>query len=257
MNKPRDLRTDLVQSLYKINFHSHTRYSDGANTIREMAMMSKNLGFCCHVITDHYYGKREDLASWSMTRESFLAATEEAEEASWELDFPVIVGAECGYNAAEEINVFGKEAVLYLMENDVSHQSYLEAREKFNCAMILNHPGLTKSMDLKVWEVIDGFERFNSGQDYFKGEYGDKDRRLIPLELKDKTMFSNSDAHQAESLDRGFNLINKKIETENDLIKFIKNGKPIAWSVRGSVKMYIKSINNSRNNKKMQVTDEA
>ena len=243
MNKPKDMKDQFNQPLYKINLHSHTRYSDGANTIKEMALTSKNLGFCCHVITDHYYG-RDDLAPYSLTKETFLEAIKEAEEVSREINFPIIVGAECGYNNMEEINVFGKEAILYLMDHGVSHDDYLRARANTWCAMQLNHPAVTNSLKSKVWEVIDCFERFNSGQDFFKGEYGDKDRRKIPIELKGIRQTSNSDAHQFKSLDRGYNLIDEKIESEGHLINYLRSSKkPIAWSANGSLKTYMESHN--------------
>ena len=207
-------------SLYKLNLHAHTRYSDGGSSIKEMAQAYKDAGFCCCVITDHYYGR---LAYYSLTKESYLVAREEAKKVSEELNYPVIIGIECGYNRMEEINVFGHDAIMYLFNNGIAHWNFEEARSKYNCAMILNHPQATVSIDAGVYKVIDGFERCNSGQDYFEGEVGVEDRRVIPPEFAGINQYSNSDAHDIE-LDEGFNLIDREIKTEEELVDFIKNG---------------------------------
>jgi len=225
----------ITKRLYKLNLHSHTRYSDGHNTIKEMALMSQSLGFCCHVITDHYYG-RPDLAFCSLNKETYLKQVKEAAQISAEMRYPIIVGIECGFNCMEEINVFGHDAILYLMDHGVGIEDYRKVRDSYYCAMILNHPSLDKSLDAGVPEAIVGFERYSSAQDFFKGTGGMAGRRLVPDEFRDITQFANSDAHQIGSLDRTYNLIDEDIFEETHLINFIKNKKPLHHSVQGRIK---------------------
>lgn len=224
--------------LYKVNLHSHTLYSDGGDNIEDMAIMARNLGHCCYIITDHYYGKGVVLSSYSLTVQSFQKQIQEAKEVSERLNFPIIVGIECVFDRCEEINVFGYNAIMYLLTTGTSVEDYKIARERYNCAMILNHPCLDISLEKGVHKVIDGFERFNCGQDCFEGEnpsYEGEGHRCIPEELRALKYYSNSDAHQAETLDRGYNLFYEEIKTEDHLIRYLKNERPVSLGVFGNI----------------------
>jgi len=206
-------------SLFKVNCHSHTRYSDGANTLKEMALEAQRLGHCCHVVTDHYYNSKDPESTWcSLTLEKYMRLYREAQELEQELQFPIIIGVESGFDRSEEINVFGHEAILFLFsakEND--YKVWKHMRDNYECACILNHPGLHNFEAKRGPEIIDGYEYANSGYIFFT-------KRSLPEYLQDKNPFSNSDAHGVNSLATAHNLIDVEIKTETDLIRMIRRG---------------------------------
>ena len=214
----------MEKEKYKINFHAHTRYSDGHGTIKEMAQAYKDKGFCCAVITDHWYG-RHDLVMFSMSYEKYLKACEEAKEVSKELDFPVIIGVEYGFFRCEEALRFGHEFIKALYTEVQTIQDFEFAKDLHEGAVILAHPGLSKSETGFIGQggqdVIDGYEWCNGGCGYMFHW------RDIPKELDGLTQFANSDAHGMDRLDRCHNLVNEKITTEKQLTNYIREKKPI------------------------------
>jgi predicted metal-dependent phosphoesterase TrpH len=202
--------------MYKINIHTHTIFSDGANTPYVMAQKAKELGFSALVITDHLYKEANTWFSLNLDRLGTLKrACIEAEKI-----MPVILGVELAIGN-EEILVFGKDAVYALVQNnsrggvnDIS--TLLRIKGEFNSAFILCHPFMEENWE-EILPVLDGFEAYNSGNNMFKDrEYGC---------LGHLPRWSNSDAHMAKHLGRGYNLVEDCIETEEDLISYIKSGK--------------------------------
>ena len=97
---------------------------------------------------------------------------------------------------------------------------FKHARESFDCAMVLNHPALRENFEESgMHDFLDGFERWNSGRDYFSF-------RPIPESLKHLPFYSNSDAHSPKSLAKGYNLVSEYIRSETDLIKFLQSHEP-------------------------------
>jgi hypothetical protein len=204
---------------YKINYHAHTRYSDGGNTLEEMARKAQELGHCCFVVTDHYYGRPRFSCPYTVTEESWLREVREAKEIEQRLGFPIFVGVEAVFARCEEINVFGFDAIMFLLNaNDNSYETYKHMRDNYDCACILNHPSDGHMfLHNSGPEIIDGFEYFNHGRSFFPG-------LEVPEHLKDKKIFSNSDAHDVAGLETGYNIINQPVTTEKELIASIKNG---------------------------------
>ena len=195
---------------YKINIHAHSIFSDGFNSPYVMALKAKELGFTALVITDHFYGL--DIPEF-MGKNSMRLLRKSCKEAKEVL--PIIIGIEIPF-MGQEVLVFGEAAISWILKNGLPTMSdMLEIKKDKDCAIILCHPGEDFE---KACPAIDGYEHFNSGQDCFKRE-----RDLGPLaELQG---WCNSDAHTVDRLSRAHNIIDSKIETETDLIKYIKRGK--------------------------------
>ncbi len=122
----------------------------------------------------------------------------------------------------QEVLVFGGAAINSILENGLpTMEEILRLRKETDCAVILCHPG----SDFEITEpAIDGFEHFNSGTDYFKND------RSFGI-LSGKQRWCNSDAHRVVDLEKAYNVVDSKIETEIDLIKYIKRGKqPIFYN---------------------------
>lgn len=221
----------IERELY-INLHCHSRYSDSRASLFALAEKHKELGFCAFVITDHFE---------YLSKEIYINQTRELEKISCDLDYPCIQGIELDlYN--EEILVFGQEAIYAIFEyvednkkaftnEDVSPESRFKEATKLlemisgykeNSGIILPHPRLVEKDSTKgkefygtLFEVIDGYERFNMGRDWFL-------RREVPKELLNKKAFKNSDAHDIDYVDRGNNPISQPITNEEQVIAFIK-----------------------------------
>lgn len=211
---------------YKLNLHAHTKYSDGKNTIKEMAAEYKKLGFSCAVISDHYYGEYGQYDHFSMNRKKFLEAKEDAKIASDELEFPVIIGMEYGFFKSEEVLCFGEEFIMKLYEGVKYLDDFLKLRDNHPSACVLCHPGLNEGPNGFIHfgghNAIDGFEHYNSGQNMFRTAW-----RQVPKEFEGLTAFSNSDAHAARNLNRAYNLVDKDIKTEEELIAYIRMKRPV------------------------------
>ena len=110
----------------------------------------------------------------------------------------------------QEILVFGGAAINWILEKGLPLDAQCLA--DYNCATVLCHPGADYE---KVLPYVDAYERYNSGNDFFKD-------RTIPNGLQG---WCNSDAHLASCLKVGYNIVDTKIENENQLIKYIKSGK--------------------------------
>jgi len=76
----------LMDELFRINLHAHTKNSDGSDSILEMAQEAKRLGHTALVITDHDTSRISSYLSGirelSVLKDNNL------------IDFPVIIGSE-------------------------------------------------------------------------------------------------------------------------------------------------------------------
>lgn len=204
--------------MYRINIHAHTIFSDGSNSPLGMAQRAEKCGFSALVITDHYYPTmpKEWCSAGAKRHKLIRRACEEVKPI-----MPVIVGMEMAFGK-EEILVFGSAMIQAVHRhcdqgNSLSVELLEKWKRRFDCAFILCHP-----CDSEYWPpllpILDGYERYNSGQDMFP------DGRELSC-LSDLPSWCNSDAHHADGLPLAFNLVDTKIETESDLIRYIKRGK--------------------------------
>jgi len=198
---------------YKINIHAHSFFSDGQNSPYIMAKTAQSLGFSALVLTDHYYNGDFPNVAMSLDKMgSYGRAIEEAE-----MVLPVIRGMEAPF-FGEEVLVFGETAITEIMEKggikDYNHLK--EIRENHRCAIVLCHPN---SHYEDFIALLDGYERYNSGQDEFSARMEDLEP-LVGLQA-----WYNSDAHGAVMLSLCYNLTEDEITTEEQLIEYIKSGK--------------------------------
>lgn len=199
--------------MYKINLHAHTIFSDGANSPLGMALAAEKLDFSCLVITDHYYGPNR-LTEHALNKEKYRLLRRACSEARSIL--PVIIGMELAIGQ-EEILIFSTPLIKEILEADtkLSIGELLVLKEKIYSACILCHPGSPHHWPALL-PVIDGYEKYNSGQNWFK------DRTAGCL--SSLPHWCNSDAHSANEMAEGYNLTKEKITTETDLIQYIKKG---------------------------------
>lgn len=207
---------------YKINIHAHSYFSDGLNSPYKMALEAKQIGFSALVITDHWYNKE---CSVSMNRDRHDILKRGLGESKKII--PVIMGLELPVDDGNEILVFGGGAIKAIISEGNSSFSFsmLMALKKVeHCSFILCHP--RGQVSEECVELVDGFEAYNSGQNLFeKRGFG---------ALRNLPAWSNSDAHRYQELKEGWNLIDTKVETEAQLIKYIKSGKQPEMIAKGS-----------------------
>lgn len=195
---------------YKINIHAHSIFSDGLNSPYTMALKAKELGFTSLVITDHFYGKDYPEFMSNINMGKLKKAVSEAKEI-----LPVIIGMEVPF-MGQEVLVFGGAAIKAIIEKGIpTMKELLALKKETGCVAILCHPG--EDFELAA-PALDGFERFNAGHDWFKNgrDYGP----LLGMQS-----WCNSDAHRVVDMGRAYNLVDSKIETEGDLIQYIKRGR--------------------------------
>lgn len=220
--------------MYKLNLHAHSEYSDGHDSIVDIAKAYNEYGFSSCIITDHVYSGDHNI---SLNLEKFQRQLEEAKRLMDNNGYPIILGAEFTVAKTEECLVFGTEAILELLkirQNQIE-QGYLApvsiddlktVRDKFDCAVILCHPNLPEYqteqgrdfIQIGGVDVIDGFEAYNSGHYFFK-------KREIPKEFDGLLQLCNSDAHSAKCLMRCWNLVEDDIKNEKSLISYIHDRK--------------------------------
>lgn len=214
--------------MYRINIHAHTIFSDGANTPYRMALEAKRIGLTSLVVTDHYYGPEYNIGE-SITRNKMHLLEKACKEAKSIL--PVIIGLELAFGG-EEMLVFGSAVIKEILncgeqKTAFGMETLLQWKKKHDCAFILCHPGEEKNWE-KLLPLLDGYEEFNSGDNMFKAGDIERSRGC----LSGLPGWCNSDAHNAGSLHRGHNIVDTKIETETDLIRYIKRRKQPVFSLQ-------------------------
>lgn len=194
---------------YRINIHAHSVFSDGSGSPYTMAMEAKRLKFSALVLTDHLYGNSKDNDYCSITNRSYHVRRSCCHEASSIL--PIIEGLEVPVGG-EEVLLFGTSAIKYILDKGkLTIPDLKSLRRNERCAIVLCHPHISYE---KLIEHVDAYELYNSGGRMFK-------HRKIHPDLASKQSWANSDAHSVEQLKRSWNVVNTKIKTEEDLIKYI------------------------------------
>jgi hypothetical protein len=202
---------------YKINLHAHTIFSDGSNSPYVMAVEAKRLGLSALAITDHYYPShpKEWCSSGAERHRLTRRACVEAKDI-----LPIIVGMELAFGE-EEMLVYGTKLIQEIHRhcdkgNELTIDLLIKLKRRHESAFILCHPGNPEKWEALL-PILDGYERYNSGQDMF-GEH-----REVGV-LGGLPSWCNSDAHSKEGLSIAYNLTTCKIETEEDIIKYIREG---------------------------------
>ena len=218
----------------KINLHAHTIYSDGHNSIKEMALKAQECGHVALVLTDHDYCFFRDLDTEIPLEEppecKFLRECAEAEIISKKLNFPIFVGMEISLYIEEAI-LFGREAILeFLKERDNIIDCFKNKQipefnfRKHKHALIVVHPGIGHKAAqyaeiLSAYDVFHGYEIMNHGV-LWKPEAVSEMARIMPKAKQ----FKGLDAHGVMIFERHpecCNAINKALLTEDELIDWI------------------------------------
>lgn len=238
-----------MDEFFSINLHAHTKNSDGADSIQEMAKKAKELGHSALVITDHDTSYSSSYLSG--VRELTVLVDNNL------IDFPVIIGSEIMTPFGEYL-LFGKKACsnwqffknkLDMIESSFDHTLWVEIfknrvlststyssrcgitqaniHEVKSYGLVLCHPRFNSNYVEAVpeswWSIVHGFEVVNGLEEFeiTRPQTIQALRQVMPwaIELK------NSDAHSAQELTTRWNDINKNIKEENDLIQWLQSGK--------------------------------
>lgn len=205
--------------MIKLNLHAHTTYSDGKDSLENMALAYKNNGFICAVITDHVYSTNYHL---SLNNNTYQYQVYKATKLMRELNYPIICGLEISCReVGEEIILLGDVACSnFMIERErrlndktqiVDNYAILkEIKENHKNYTILAHAFMHNPDKIDdIANIIDGFEVVNAGQYQFLN-------RSIPINFENKARYCNSDAHSAKQLLRCCNTLTKSVDIKND-----------------------------------------
>lgn len=197
-----------------LNLHTHSNYSDGADSILDLAKAYKGAGHIALCLTDHDYADMT-LAKWEKE-------CEEAEVVSREINFPIIVGLEVFIHNTEEVLLFGKEACRSVLTSNAANNARMfkewYIRQKEPCALILAHPYLWVDQP-EFYKLMDGYEITNCGL-YWGDDYVEKMKRLMP---EPRRGYINHDLHTIRNLSHPCNDVGEDlvIKNEIDLIQYL------------------------------------
>jgi hypothetical protein len=197
-----------------LNLHCHSNYSDGANSILELASAYQKAGHIALCVTDHDYTIK--------TSDVWEKQCAEAARVSAELNFPIIVGLEVYIHAAEEVLVFGKDACLSILNRDKAvnitffKEWYKQQQKPF--ALILAHPYLWLNDD-EFYQMLDGYEVANGGC-FWDESYVQKMEARMP---SPRRAYKNHDTHCLIDLATACNEVAEDlvITDETDLISYL------------------------------------
>lgn len=197
-----------------LNLHTHSNYSDGADSIMDLACAYKEAGHVALCLTDHDYMVMS-LEKWEQQRK-------EAAIVSKEIGLPIIVGLEAFIHNTEEVLVFGHQACKSLLTtNALCNVStftkwYEDQKEPF--ALILAHPYLWVNHP-EFYLMMDGYETTNCGM-YWGDEYVEKMKKFMP---EPRRGYTNQDLHTIRNLSHPCNEVDDGlvIKDEIDLIQYL------------------------------------
>jgi len=257
-----------------INLHSHTYFSDGVDSLLDMALEAKKLGHSAYVVTDH---EDEIGASFGFQRSVLLSLQDKGE-----LDFPVIIGSEIR-TPVEECLLFGSQVIkryyknlplltaAYKETNDISLWCHLFRKYVLNTtsrhggrsiglgyrtpksqapspyAMVMCHPRFltewkrTLTLDIndkdipqEYWDLLCGYEIQNSTQRF--DTISDFMKSKIGPDCKE---LINSDAHMVDMLNVCCNETEKEIINEEQLIRWLN---PMVYYPKASVPAVVDNV---------------
>jgi hypothetical protein len=237
----------------KINLHSHTKYSDGCNTVFEMADQARRGGHCCYVSSDHDY---------RMTPEKYEKQLLDAMVSQTMAGIPIFVGLEISIGG-EEANLIGTEACRAWLKGrawepdpeqyraglgnynlkpeyydkcwEVQENNLIAILDAYDCALVLVHPcmaafyedGKRRTSEF-IYDLFHGYEVMNRG-----AMWPDDLLALMRTNMPNARQFRGMDAHSSESYEPGryssdsCNEIDFTPTTEEELIHWIKTGKQL------------------------------
>lgn len=242
----------------KLNLHAHSNFSDGRDTILNMAKCYQRNGYVCAVLTDHDYyfiNLKTGEILWEKLDNYFL----EGERVQEELSYPVILGIEVSLINQEEGVLFGKKAIYewFKERRDLRiRNNWSDAKfKKENHAMILVHPMFSPEYNYpqNFLDLFYAVEIYTSGHYLLKGQSKNKKYFSVLNRMKNCNRIRNLDAHAINRWFEGpdniqsrpycVNYIEDKviIKSEVDLIHFLRNSKQTDWKYKkGDLKWMLK-----------------
>lgn len=198
----------------KLNIHAHSKYSDGRNTLREMAIAYKANNFACAVLSEHDYSFTASSNKKSNLTEYF----NECDSLSNELNYPVIAAIEISIpKTYEECVLIGRDAIL----NWFKYKDIAKLGDNYYLCWV--HP-MYHFVHLDFVNYIHSIEKHNYGVDFIDDNFAEH----LKSEHPNVKLINSIDAHEVSALSENnknlYNLINIEIKNENDLIYFLKTG---------------------------------
>ena len=207
-----------------LNLHCHSTYSDGSNSILELALAYKNSDHVCLCLTDHSYLIIDEGVGGSIEKWDQLCA--EADDVSKKLDYPIIVGIEAYVRRAEEILVFGRDACRSLLTTDaldgIKEFYNWYQTNKDPVALIMCHPSV-RDYPSHFYLMMDGYETTNSGC-YWGDGFVEKLKTFMP---HPRRAYTNINLHILSDMDTICNEVDEDliIKDELDLIQYLSVAK--------------------------------
>jgi hypothetical protein len=180
----------------KLNLHLHTEYSDGRNTMKEMAVEAKIQGHVALVTSDHDY---------CMKSEDYTRQRIEAIQLYREVELPIICALEISLWSEEAVLV-GRDACIAWIKFREAHKlktwtevyrfhppldEIKELLKPFTYGLCLVHPGCAG--DAELYRMFDCYEVMNAGHAWPQ-DYIDKLKILAPQAKP----VNGIDAHSAD-----------------------------------------------------------
>lgn len=195
----------------------------------------KKLGMTVCVLTDHVYPEGYQ---FSLNTSKFLKQVEEAERLMDSLGVPIILGIECSVMRMEEVNIFGRDAILEILKikskGMITYDDLVALKNNYNCIINYNHPmNPPRFVKAGCMDFIDGYEHIHQCSYTFDEDSPNVKQFTCPPEFASLVKLCNSDAHHVDALEWCFNETETPITTEDELISYIKERKPMKHIVWG------------------------
>ena len=218
--------------IYKYELHLHTSpCSGGAIDIREHINSFIKKGYSGAVVTNHFYNgdnridKNQSGEEFTDAyRKDYLYGLEYAQE----MDFDLLFGLEEHVGNGQEILIYGITPDLIAAHPELKSgeaEKYAEVVHAFGGLVYQAHPYRARShiqnpFPLDCISLLDGIESYNAAN---VPEWNESAQRFA--DSLGLACIGGSDGHNVLSAGRSGIAVNKRIKTNEDLIKVLKSGK--------------------------------
>lgn len=217
--------------MFKYDLHVHTSYASGCghNTVEEMMIRYKEIGFSGFALTNHFLHGNTGIdrsLPWSTFVKEYSKDYYEALETAQKLDFDLLFGIEEGYGNGKEFLVYGISPEVLLKNPQLQERNikiWSDTVRKNGGFIAYAHPFrnrsyITDPYALPDISLVDGFEGYNYCNDPY-------DNNLAVKTFKDsgKIMIAGGDIHSI-NLNNSYGIMTKKkIKNDAELVNVLKN----------------------------------